>query len=281
VAVQIYLNNLPKVLLSKAKVGVFALRSRVGFFGHNAPKWGSLPRTDTTRRDAYPEDWDDLDANPPAHGGHTVRPTTIWQDSQGNDLVTQTGFDVLLERPVPEVIKDGWMVLETAGQEMLSLRVGRAAEVSRADYALSAKCTGLQLQNVDGSSITNKNEAFKNRTTTAYVQSEPLTVIGAPIETKLAQGDAELALDRVDKDLVVGQAVALKGDNSPFNRHAQRQCRPRQPRRDDRGSARQRRRGIVVPTVHAQAKAADVRLSARRSEVGIVLGSSRGRREVA
>ena len=222
-AVQIYLNNLPKISLPTPDTGVFAMRARLGIFGHIAPKWESLPRLDATRNDAYPEDWDDLDALPPIHGTHTVRPTTIWQDSQGNDLVARTGFDILLDRSVQEVIKGGWVVLETARKPLLPLRVGLAADVSRADYSMSAKCTGLQLLNVDGTTIKPKDEVFKTRTTSVYAQSEPQTLIGAPIETLLRQGDTELELDRIDKDLKVGQALALKGENADLPKTTQRE----------------------------------------------------------
>jgi len=212
-ALQIYLNKLPETALSTADSGVFAMRTRVGFFGHNAPKWKSLPLTKVVtttingnvsstavnyENDVYPVSWD-------------ANQRTIWEDSQGTD---HTGFDVFLERALPEVVRNGWVVLEVAGKDLLPLRVGLASEVSRADYALSAKCTGLQLQNVDGAPITSKDAAFKNRDTTAQVQSEALTVIGAPIETPLQQGDAQLSLDRIDKDLFVGQALAMNGENA-------------------------------------------------------------------
>ncbi len=233
-SVQTYLNNISKVVLSTSDAGVFVMRTRLGFFGHNAPKWKSLPfstkvvntvvtnppppgptTTISFGNEVYPRDWDGLSTANPS--------TKIWEDSQGNDLASSTGFDVLLERSEPKVVKGSWVVLQSPGKELLPLRIGLAADVSRADYAISAKCTGLQLNNVDGSSIANKDEEFKNRTTTAFVESESLTVIGAPISTRLHRGDVEFPLDRVDKDLRQGQVLALKGENADLPGTIQRE----------------------------------------------------------
>ncbi len=211
--VQDYLNQLPRSVLSTPDQGVFALRERAGFFGHNAPKWRSLPHTKVVttvvngdlrtssvsfENDVYPISWD---ADSPS----------IWQDSQGN---THAGFDAFLERPMAELVPGGWVVLDAPGREMLPLRIDRAAEVSRADYGISGRCMALQLQKTDGRPIDSKDHGFRNRTTTAWVRSEPLTVVGAPIEAALERGTTRLALDSVDTHLATGQSIALRGENA-------------------------------------------------------------------
>jgi len=224
--VRLYLNNRLKVTSSAPNAGVFALRQRLGFFGHNAPKWKSLPFTKVTANvakpprtttvsyqdDVYPNDWDDLDGN--------AKSTRIWQDSQGKDLnyPNTDWFDVLLERPVPEAVAGTWIVLETCKPSLVALRIGSNLESSQADYGMSAKCARLNLKGVDGTSPPSKEDAdaesYTTRGTTAHVHSEPLDVIGAPIETPLQKDTLSIELDQMVQDLTIGQALVLKGENA-------------------------------------------------------------------
>lgn len=204
VAVQNYLNNRIKGAFSSLNAGVFVLRTRVGFFGHNAPKWASLPHTNVLKdggtivfvNDAYPISWDNANRS-------------IREDSQGN---THPDFHVFLERSLPEVVKESWVVIETQGNKLLPFQVDVVADRSRADYGLSGRCTGLKLLDFV-SRVKVEDKTFENRSTTAHVQSEQLTVIGAPIE-RLPLGETKLVLDRIEKDLSKGQTIALKGENA-------------------------------------------------------------------
>ncbi len=204
VAVQNYLNNRIKGAFSSLNAGVFVLRTRVGFFGHNAPKWASLPHTNVLKdggtivfvNDAYPISWDNANRS-------------IREDSQGN---THPDFHVFLERSLPEVVKESWVVIETQGNKLLPFQVDVVADRSRADYGLSARCTGLKLLDFV-SRVKVEDKTFENRSTTAHVQSEQLTVIGEPIE-RLPLGETKLVLDRIEKDLSKGQTIALKGENA-------------------------------------------------------------------
>ena len=187
---QRHLNGLPRVTLFPANAGVFALRMCAGFFGHNAPKRASLPSTDPAMGVAFPHDWDDL--KDPRRT--SVGPSRIWQDSQGNDLnppkdgASDPQFDALLERPVPDAVAGSWLVLETEGSTLVPLRVGRNSELSRADFAMSAKCARLNLKSPDGVTDPAKDPAYTTRGTTAHLQSEPLVVMGEPITTNLTPG---------------------------------------------------------------------------------------------
>lgn len=214
--VQRHLNSLPQVTLFEANAGVFAMRVRASFFGHNAPRWLALPEAMRGTGHAFPKDWDDLKNIV----GVSVDPSCIWQDSQGNDLnpplnaAPNPQFDVLIERPMAEVVRDGWLVLETENSALVPLRVGRNSEVSRADFAMSAKCARLNLKNIDGETNPTKETSYTTRGTTAHVQSEPLDVVGDPIETGLTPGQTTLDLDRIDANLTVGQVLALKGEDA-------------------------------------------------------------------
>jgi len=216
VKVQKHLNSLPRVSLFAANAGVFAVRARVAFFGHNAPKYATLPFTDRERRLPFPKDWDQL-TDPT---GASLGPSRIWQDSQGNDLnppqdnAPDPQFDVLLERPLPEVVAGSWLVLETESSALVPLRVGRNSVLSRADFAMSSQCARLNLKSAIGNSDPVKDSAYTTRGTTAHLQSEPLEVLGPPIAAALAQGLTTLELDRIDTTLAVEQTLMLQGEDA-------------------------------------------------------------------
>lgn len=199
-----------------ANSGVFALRARAAFFGHNAPKWAGLPSTDQALRLAFPKDWDQLTDST----GSALGPSRIWQDSQGNDLnpplpgAPNPQFDVLMERPLPEVVAGSWLVLETENASLIPLRVGRNSVLSRADFALTAQCARLNLKDAIGDGDPVKDSAYTTRGTVAHVQSEPLEVLGTPINAPLPQGLLSLELDRIDTTLAVDQLLMLQGEDA-------------------------------------------------------------------
>lgn len=239
--IQSHLNSLPKVVLSTLDAGVFALRARAGFFGHNAPKWKSLPLTKVVttvvtnppppdpvttvsyQNDVYQKDWDDLDNHP-----NEPRSTRVWQRSQGDGINSDASqFDVLLERTLPEAVANSWIALEGPAGELAALRVGRNVDLSVADYAMSAKCALLNLKSPDGAGDPDKTKppfaGMTTRGTTAQVQSEPLAVLGAPITADLVQDQITLALDRIDARLFIGQSLALQGENADLPGTTQRE----------------------------------------------------------
>ncbi len=176
-----------------ADTGVFALRARLGFFGHNAPRFQSIPPAGLT-------DWD-------AGTGRS-----IWTNSQGT---TYTDADVFLERSVPEIARNSWVAFESTTQPLTPYRVGEVREVSLADYALSGKATGLELLKPNGAAVDSagdKPDGFKVRKTTAYVQSERLELADLPIEEPIARDSTSLTLDRMVLGLEIGQPLHLRGE---------------------------------------------------------------------
>jgi predicted phage baseplate assembly protein len=171
-----------------ADTGVFAFRSRLGFFGHNAPRFKSIPPAELT-------DWD-------------ANPRSIWTDSQGT---TYSDADVFLERSSPEVTPNSWVAFESTSVALTPYRVGEAKDVSLADYALSGKATGLDLLQPNGTAV-DKSKDFKARKTTAYVQSERLALADLPIEEPVAQGSTSLTLDRMVLGLAIDQPLYLSGE---------------------------------------------------------------------
>ncbi|MBI1868073.1 MAG: putative baseplate assembly protein [Methylocystis sp.] len=164
------------------ETGVFAFRQRAAIFGHNAPKYLSLPDTQRTATGAYP---------PP---GWDSTPRKLADESANRDIY--------LDRTYPEVIAGSWAVLESDTQHKI-YRVEETSETSRADFALSGKTTRLRLDSADGFSD------FALRETTAYVDSEKLELADLPIPNPVE--GASVTLDQTYFGLKIGQKVALTG----------------------------------------------------------------------
>ena len=198
--------------LGAAVPGIHALRSRAGFFGNAAPQQEMLADPSNQRgTDSFINSWDN----------GTGRPRSIWQNSQGSTLGPDA--DVYLERAVEEVAPDSWVVIEVPGQaggasitRHLTLRVGRASSISRSDFGLSGKASGLLLNALDGGDFAPgaAYDYFTFRLATANVASVQLPLAGLPIRDDLAVGTTDLTLDRLVLELFPGQAVAVSGERA-------------------------------------------------------------------
>jgi hypothetical protein len=183
-------------------LAVYAFRERAAFFGHNAPKWESLPKPtqQTPQRgdDPYPNPWD-------------APPRPVWVDSQGS---TYGGDTVYLDRPVPALEPRSWAILESV-DGLAPYFVTKIAEESIADYAISGRGSRMTLSQRDGTSpsvgIANPPD-FKTRETAALVASERLVLVELPIEQHLEKGDKEILLDELVVGLTAGQPIALRGE---------------------------------------------------------------------
>jgi predicted phage baseplate assembly protein len=176
----------PRAKLPAAAPGAFALRTRAGFFGHNAPTL--VPQAGNA---GLKDQSETIDTDP------------IWRS--GADA------DCYLERSVAGITGTSWMVLELAGR-LEAFRVTAANDASLAEYGLSGKATGLVL---DAGST--RDPKYKVRKTTGHVQSERLVLAQLPIEAELGRGTAEelrLTLDRLVLNLRAGQHLALTGERA-------------------------------------------------------------------
>ena len=168
--------------------GAFAFLVRCGFFGHNAPRFESLPEPTTHPN----QNWD---ADPGWE---------IWKDPIAND--NYTGADVYLERNLPGIASNSWIVLEKPTKQYAVFRIEAVSETSLTGFALSAKATGLKLDVID------KSSDFKVRTTTAHLQSERLELADLPIEDSLNRGTTSLQLDWMVLGLQADQQLVLSGE---------------------------------------------------------------------
>lgn len=185
--------------------GVFAMRAKAGFFGHNAPRFATLT---TEVRSAF-IDWD--------------AGLSIWKDSV-DTADDQPDYyddaDAFLERTVDGIGANSWAVLERPTRQYTAFRVTGAAEASLAGYALSAKSTGLQLGRADtgaalADTTTDKSESFTVRGTTAHVRSERLVMAQLPITEPIGAGTAEqvqLTLEGMVLNVEAGRPIAVTGE---------------------------------------------------------------------
>lgn len=193
--------------------GAFGFGARLGFFGHNAPKWAMLPAATTNvHGDAYLQGWDAGDRTGPngPNAPTLAGPRTVWQDSQGRSLAPA---HVYLERSVPNVNRAGWVVFDAPDVATVAYGVFDAREASRADYGLSGRALALKLADSSGHVLADAAPApFPFRDSSAYVASRQLALADLPIDTPVRAGDTAIELAGMVLGLTPGQPIALTGE---------------------------------------------------------------------
>lgn len=199
----------PPAPLTAPAPGAFAFGARLGFFGHNAPRWGSLPAATSSTHgvDPYPQGWDDGDSGVPAGGTRTV-----WQSSQGAAIAPYA----YVERAVPGVVRQSWVVFDAPDVAARAYAVLDARETSRADFGLSGRALRLRLADLTGVAASGA-EPFGFRTASACVASRRLALAELPIDAPIAAGSTDIELDRMVLGLAPGQALALSGEHAALN----------------------------------------------------------------
>ncbi|MEL7067745.1 MAG: putative baseplate assembly protein [Cyanobacteria bacterium J06581_3] len=199
--------------------GVFVLRQQLNCFGHNAPRYETLPAPEGTRGTPAPaEETGPPPTNaPPNDDPYTnswdKNPPTVWENSRKEDY---SAADIYLERSVPEISPDSWLLLEKDSQQAV-FQVQSTVERSLVDYAISGKSTGLSLTTVTGEKLDN----FTFRETTIYAQSEKLPLsalpIEAPIEVTVSNSDEPMGAQAIELDTLIlgfqpGQPLLVQGN---------------------------------------------------------------------
>jgi len=199
--------------LEPVEPGLVAFTVRAAAFGHNAPKWASLPLSQRSTTSPggdpyapYPSSWD-------------TTPRSIAEDSQGNPYRPGGSANphFFFERVVSEVQPGSWVLLEGGGVPK-PLRVAQVSEASLADFALSSRATGVVVQNLDDSAVGETDlDGFKVRSTVLHGGSRPLALAQLPIAEDVGAGTAEasqVTLDTLLLGLTSGQAVAITGERA-------------------------------------------------------------------
>ena len=181
--------NLPPLKPLPTDPGVFAFRERAALFGHNAPKWASLPEKQRETAGVYPSDWE----------GRSL------QDEQ--PLSGESYID--LDRTYPGIVKGGWIVLMSPTAAARIYQVHETVELTRADFTLTAKVTRIRV----GSS--EHFADFTLRGTTVFVVSERLDLAPVPIPD-VVEGN-EVTLNGAYLGLEAGRWVAVTGERDDLS----------------------------------------------------------------
>ena len=191
------------------EAGAFSFGARLGFFGHNAPRWGSLPASNLNSN-PYPAGWDPGDGS---GSSALTAARSIWENSQGVDHIGGTPpRHALLERPVPKLAPGSWMVFDSPSVAATTYALYDAREVARADFGLSGRAMALRLASGSGAPLASTpTEDFKFRDTTAHVASARQPLAELPIEAPVAAGTRRIELSTMVLGLTRGKLLALAG----------------------------------------------------------------------
>lgn len=187
---------------------IFALRSRAAIFGHNAPRWNSLPNHqkfgEFVRKRQPTTDDPDATVSVYEDGVYSNRQNS-WAEVNLAQYPGEstTSTTVYLDTVYSGIVRDSWVVLKD-GPQATPYRVQSVTELSKADFTLNAKVTRLTLNN-----RTNFSQ-FSIRTTTVLAQSEALNLARLPIALPIA--GAEIELEGGVEGLDTGQTLIVCGE---------------------------------------------------------------------
>lgn len=187
--------------------GVHAFRKRAALFGHNAPKWETLPANqrlgewikiqDPGPKKMKKDHWDDPIYPESENWDHDE--FTLKDDAKGTK-------QIYLDNAYPEIVEDSWVVLDSPNAPPKGYRVENSEEITRAAFTLQAKVSRLTLYD------DRDFDSFKLRETTVLAQSEELTLVDIPIPNDVE--DEVVQLDGFYPNLKAGQNVILSGECS-------------------------------------------------------------------
>jgi predicted phage baseplate assembly protein len=187
--------NVPPVEAEAGDVGVYVFRQRAAVFGHNAPQWATLPQVVLDKQGLIP--------------GKHIASEDLEKAQYGNNwdnysIRQSTGADrvVDLDNVYGQVTPGGWIALESAAGVNV-YHVDAASELSRSDFAMSAKVSRVSVDTTNGLA------SHKMRGTAAHVQSERLTLARMPV-TQAVHGNS-VVLAQYYPGLQAGQAIVLTG----------------------------------------------------------------------
>jgi hypothetical protein len=180
----------PPMSPATTDVKVYALRQRAGLFGNNAPDPRLLSSNGTQLADLVTTD-------------STHQHITGWKDFSLN------AAQIDLDTTYPKILLDSWIILVSPTYVELC-RVNSLKNVSRADFALSAKVTRI------GPDILENASQFDLLNTLVFAQSELLETTEQPITDPISGATIMLAQPPTEPPtgLVKDQWLAASGTNS-------------------------------------------------------------------
>lgn len=186
----------------------WVLRRRAGAFGHNAPTWRSM---DANFRAGYVTVF-----GGEANGAEWPRYTLDRRSSGASSSASGSGGRVDLDSLASEVTPGGYAVLAkgafnypsepaASGTYVELFKVRSVSEVSRSEYALSAKVTRLQLEGQNYETFVGEL-----RGTTVFAQSERLTFADRPVTEPVAGDQVPVAV--AADGLAAGRRLIVRGN---------------------------------------------------------------------
>jgi predicted phage baseplate assembly protein len=193
-----------KTVDEPAEAGVFALRQRAALFGHNAPNWETLPQSVEVKANGQRE------LIPGKYVPQKLAAGTHQNPQYPNNWETLKLSErpnmVDLDNTYPALTKASWLVLESSDGVVASYRITGNQELTRSEFAISAKVTRLTLD------ASTNFDVLTMRNTTAHGQSEQLPLAELPLTEPLT--GATLTLDRYYPGLASGQFVIVTGQRA-------------------------------------------------------------------
>ena len=177
---------------------------RPAFFGHNAPRWASLPKPEQrTKRDGDPWEysWDDP-------------PRSVWVDSQGSSL---GGDTVHLDREVQDLEPRGWAIFETATGAGRLLRHQRRRRSRSPTTAISGRVVAARAVPARRQlAVRGRGRAARlprPRDRRPRAAASACELVELPIETPLKAGDTrDRARQHGPRPRDAGRLIALRGE---------------------------------------------------------------------
>ncbi|MGH9628000.1 MAG: hypothetical protein ACRD7E_06625, partial [Bryobacteraceae bacterium] len=207
-----YVNKAAVTPQPASDTGIFAMRIQTAPFGHNAPRWDTLPgewrlNPPDSLGAPFPNNWDQP-SNPWPATAASSGVADFYREIYGEP--GQEEEIILLDTERSEVLPASWVLLTGSGQgeRVAAMRVTKSQSISRADFALNGHVTALTVEQPEAGQPVPGD--FRLRTTTIYAQSEALKLAGKPRETAV-QGDT-IELDHMlENQIRPGQPVILSG----------------------------------------------------------------------
>lgn len=173
----------PRRVEPAAEPKVYALRTRAGLFGFNAPH----PKT--------------LSDQTLTHYFATITPPTDW-------TFTLSGQTIDLDTTYTGVIKDSWLVLAKPTYQEL-YRASSVFEAARADFTLAGKTTRVTLDSSENLSLFDGGDY---RDTMVFAQSELMEIAEVPQIDPIT--GATVTLANAPNGIAIGQLLAASGKDS-------------------------------------------------------------------
>jgi predicted phage baseplate assembly protein len=185
--------------------GVLAFRTKAAIFGHNAPRWDSLPNSQRFGEYIIKLDAANNFVGDVIPGIYKTREPSWVDGNKLNKYFGESAPNVCLDNVYASIAKESWVVLKD-GTNSIPYQVKEIVEFSKAEFAIGAKISRLTLSSAQGF------DKFGIRTTTVFAQSEELKLARLPIEAPVT--GSEIELNSAIQGLAIGQLIILCGELS-------------------------------------------------------------------